>query len=154
MPSGAFKKPWLAERNTKHGMSKWHPDYGIWKAMRERCNNPRNKRYANYGGRGIKICDRWDDFSLFVLDMGERPAGYSIERQDVNGNYCPENCVWIPLGEQSRNSTQTKWMELGGERKPMSWWAKSFGVTQATLREHMEKGRTLAYMAEYYGYSN
>lgn len=138
----------------KHGMSHKLKEYEIWKSMRQRCNNQKDKRYSNYGGRGIKVCDRWDDFSLFLNDLGMKPEGYSIERKDVNMDYCPENCCWIPISEQSANSTQTKWMELGTERKHMAGWADAFGVTRATLREHLQKGRSLAEMARRYGYAS
>jgi hypothetical protein len=71
--------------------------------MRQRCNDPDSKSYHNYGGRGITICDRWQSFSNFQADMGERPEGYTIERLDVNGNYQPDNCIWADAADQSAN---------------------------------------------------
>ena len=79
------------------------PEYRTWRAMRERCRNPNNKHFKNYGGRGIKVCKRWDDFRNFLADMGPRPETYSIERIDNDGNYKPSNCKWIPLLDQSKN---------------------------------------------------
>lgn len=91
---------------TKHGHyagGKNSPTASSWRAMLGRCTEPSNKRYKYYGGRGITICDRWLVFTNFLADMGACPTGYSIERVDVDGNYEPSNCVWIPKAEQSRN---------------------------------------------------
>lgn len=82
-----------------------HPYYSVWKNMKQRCRNPHNTAYANYGGRGIKICQAWDsDFWAFVRDMGPKPdPAYTLDRIDCNGDYCPENCRWASPTIQSRN---------------------------------------------------
>lgn len=90
----------------RHGQSETR-EYKAWTAMRERCLNPRAHNYYLYGGRGIRICERWNDFEKFFADMGPRPAGYSIERENNDGNYEPSNCRWIPMLEQSRNRRGT-----------------------------------------------
>lgn len=77
--------------------------YNTWRAMRYRCNNKNHKSYGDYGGRGIKICERWDKFPNFLEDMGERPAGMSLDRIDNNGNYELSNCRWALHVDQCKN---------------------------------------------------
>jgi hypothetical protein len=80
------------------------PEYRAWNSMRQRCNNPNNPKWKDYGGRGIKVCSRWDDFGLFIQDMGCRPsARHSIDRIDNDGNYEPSNCRWATRSQQSKN---------------------------------------------------
>lgn len=82
--------------------------YKVWVGMRDRCRNANGKLYKYYGGRGIEICRRWDDFENFLADMGERPVGKSIDRVDNNGNYEPTNCRWATPTEQNRNRRNVK----------------------------------------------
>lgn len=94
----------------KHNMTKKHPLYRVWCTMKERCNNKNNNKYKNYGGRGIKVCDEWQkDFTIFynwAISNGYE-KGLTIERINVNGNYCPENCTWITAKEQCYNKQNT-----------------------------------------------
>jgi hypothetical protein len=79
-------------------------EYRVWWDMHQRCSNPKNERYPKYGGRGISVCERWDDFRLFIADMGQRPScDHSLDRKDNDGNYDPGNCRWATRSEQQRN---------------------------------------------------
>lgn len=92
-----------------HGMSGTR-EYITWGTILTKCYNVTSQQYKNYGGRGIKVCDRWrHSFENFFADMGPKPPGFSIERVDNDGDYCPENCKWIPLGEQSKNRRFENW---------------------------------------------
>ena len=82
--------------------------YQSWRAMRERCSNPNNSHYNSYGGRGIVVCERWNNFALFLADMGERPPGKTLDRINNNGNYNPTNCRWATDTEQRANKRSRK----------------------------------------------
>lgn len=127
------------ERNRTHGQ-KNTATYRSWTAMRNRCNNPRNVAYANYGGRGICIDPRWDSFELFLNDMGERPDGYSIDRIDNNGNYCPENCRWANFVAQSRNRRTNTTLMFEGESMTMAEASERFGISSDSIRYRLSAG--------------
>ncbi len=92
-------------------------EYTAWKNMRNRCQNPNVNCYHNYGGRGISVCDRWNNsFELFLSDMGKCPPGYSIERKENNGNYEPLNCHWASGTVQARNRRTNVWIEFSAGR--------------------------------------
>lgn len=105
--------------------------------MRRRCLNTTNARFEYYGGRGIKICARWDSFENFLHDMGEVPEGYSLEREDTNGDYEPTNCKWIPRGEQPNNRRSCIFVEFNGQRQTIADWARETGIPYVTLRRRI-----------------
>ena|SRR3990167_5820727 len=89
--------------NFKHGDYK-SPEYYSWSGAKGRCRNSRNKDYSKYGGRGIKFCERWDNYKVFLADMGRKPSpDCSLDRINVNGDYCPDNCRWATTMEQNHN---------------------------------------------------
>jgi len=100
---GCYHKQLLRERNTLHGLCK-STEYGSWSNMRKRCNRPNDPQYADYGGRGITVCEEWESFENFYKDMGPKPTPkHSIDRIDVNSNYEPSNCRWADRIVQARN---------------------------------------------------
>ncbi len=114
--------------------------YEIWKSLRQRCNNPNNKDYPDYGGRGITHDPRWDSFSCFLEDMGEKPQGLMIERIDNNGPYCKANCKWGTPEEQARNRRGARRITVDGITKPLAEWSELMGVDYHTLYSRL--GRT------------
>jgi len=138
---GCLAREVLTARNTGHGLSKASPKtYRTWKDMRSRCNTASNADYANYGGRGIKVCQRWNDFALFLEDMGPRPEGMTIERIDVDKGYEPSNCKWATIDEQANNKRQTVRITHNGQTKSMTQWAKLLGKSHGTLSYRLKNG--------------
>ena len=113
------------------------PTYNTWHAMKKRCTNPNHKSYKYYGGRGISICERWNDFEKFLEDMGERPDGLTIERVNNDLDYNKENCVWATGSEQQRNKrgslTSEQIFEICKSSLSQRTLAKQYGVSQATI---------------------
>jgi hypothetical protein len=101
----------MGKARATHGHTVGHkptPTFNSWSSMRDRCNRVTGPNYANYGGRGITVCDRWvDSFENFLADMGERPVGTSLDRIDPFGNYEPGNCQWSTPTAQARNRRKT-----------------------------------------------
>lgn len=130
------------EAVVKHGMSA-REEYGIWNHMRQRCHNPKNDRYASYGGRGIKVCDRWrESFENFYADMGPRPPGAQLDRVDNDKGYSPENCRWATRKEQQNNTRANRIVEFNGERRTIAEWASLRGLPYARVQTRLHRGWT------------
>lgn len=113
--------------------------YRIWTGMRTRCNNPRMPSWPHYGGRGIKVCERWKKFENFLADMGEKPDGKSLDRINNDGDYCPENCRWATDIEQHRNRSDNVFWTHNGATRTISEWAEVVGLNRHTLADRVRK---------------
>lgn len=129
-------------RMTKHG-GYLTPEYKSWNAMMQRCTNPRNTSYPDYGGRGITVCERWqgeDGYLNFVGDMGARPVGETLDRIKTDGNYEPSNTRWATKKVQSNNRRITRMITVDGERRPLSHWTAQMGFSKNTISERIRDG--------------
>lgn len=129
----------------KHGETCGHKtsaEYRIWCQMIARCRNPLSARFADYGGRGIDICDRWfGSLAAFIEDMGRRPsAGHSIDRIRNDRGYEPGNCRWATRTEQGRNKRNNIILTVDGEAMPLSAWAERTGIPYVTMRRRLLRG--------------
>ena len=106
--------------------------------MLNRCRNPRVARYPYYGGRGIRVCDRWQSFEAFLADMGERPGpGYQLDRIDNDGHYEPGNCRWVTLRAQRRNRRDVRLLVYNGEARTAAEWDDHLGFPRSTVYQRM-----------------
>jgi hypothetical protein len=119
-----------------------HPTktYASWSSMRTRCLNPRVREYPDYGGRGIRICERWERFENFLADMGERPHGKTLDRIDVNGDYCAENCRWATPSEQLLNQRKSRFITANGITKNLSVWSRERAIPKKTITDRLKRG--------------
>ncbi|MCI2760222.1 hypothetical protein [Staphylococcus lugdunensis] len=117
-----------------HGLTK-NTIYPRWRAMMQRCYNPKSERYSRYGGRGIKVCDEWHDVKKFVkwaIDNGFSEE-LSIERIDIDEGYKPSNCKWIPIEDQRWNTSYNVWHEFNGLRLTTMQWARKLDIPQSEV---------------------
>ena len=119
--------------------------YNVWKNMISRCYDENSKSFLNYGARGIAVCSEWkenkDNFFLWSLNNGWKP-GITIERKNVNGNYCPENCCFVPKNKQFENKTDTVFVSYKGETKPLFVWCKELGLNYQSVLTRRWRGTT------------
>lgn len=130
---------WLRHgHNRKRGPT---PTYRSWASMRQRCETKTAKSYADYGGAGIRVCERWKTFDNFLADMGKRPPGTSIDRYPNNaGNYEPGNCRWATSKQQTRNRRNTRTLTVRGETLCVTDWAIKAGMSRSVLARRLKSG--------------
>lgn len=119
--------------NTTHGM-RHTKEYVAWSEMKQRCYNPNEPNYKNYGARGIKVCDSWlHSFENFYADMGKAPTGFSIDRVDVDGDYCKENCRWTDNKTQQYNKRNSVKITFDGITENLWYWSIKTGISVRNL---------------------
>lgn len=139
---GCLRKDSIAAALTTHNMTH-DPSYAVWAGMIARCTKRKNPAWKYYGGRGIKVCDRWLDLANFVEDMGDRPYGTTIDRIDNDGDYTPGNCRWATREQQSNNTRQCKYLIYEGLTLTVTQWARLLGIPRGTLQWRLQKGLPL-----------
>jgi hypothetical protein len=126
--------------NTTHGKA-YTDIYKTWEGMLQRCLNRKNDHYHIYGGRGIRVCNRWLNFEKFLADMGERPGpGYSLDRKDNDGHYEPGNVRWATHKEQCNNTRRNVCAQINGVRMTGSEIGEKFGIDSTTVRDRIKRG--------------
>ncbi len=129
--------------NTKHGHGKKNQEsktYISWHQMIQRCTNANNPRYEDYGGRDIKVCQRWFTFANFLEDMGEQPLKHQIDRIDNDGNYCKENCRWTTPKINSRNKRNNNLLLCFGRIQCLAAWSEEIGIHPKTIHSRLTRG--------------
>ena len=125
--------------NTTHGFSNTDV-YRRWAGFLQRCTNPSNPAFHNYGGRGITVCERWESFENFYADMGDPPPGKTLDRIDNDGPYSPENCRWASRKRQQRNRRDLSLITFNDKTQCMAEWAEELGMKRDTLRQRFRNG--------------
>lgn len=141
---GCIHKEQLSRIRKKHGETGSRL-YTTWRGMKDRCSNPNNRDFKNYGGRGIEVTKCWfDDFEVFSKWAKETNYNdnLTLERKDPNGNYEPDNCEWIPMSEQSKNRRSNHYITINGETNTIADWSRLSGVDRNTIRRRSERGIT------------
>ena len=131
-------------RATTHGSSD-DLTWRRWRSMKARCELPNTKSFPRYGGRGITVCERWQDYTNFLSDMGPCPhAGMTLDRIDTNGNYSPENCRWADRTTQNRNTSRNHLLTHDGKTICVAEWAETLGINVRTILSRLAKGEAPA----------
>ena len=118
------------------------PEYKAWKAMKQRCFNPNNKQYLDWGGRGITVCDRWkNSFENFLADMGLKPTPkHSIDRIDNDDNYFSDNCRWATKAEQQNNQRTKPLITIGNDTYTIAQWTTEKGYDKSVIHNRLKYG--------------
>lgn len=154
---GCLRKEVIGQRSLKHGGSigyRASKEYKAWQHAKSRCYNPNDRKYRNYGARGIKMCKGWKhSFSKFLKDMGKCARGLTLDRINVDGNYEPKNCHWTTTFIQARHRTDNVYLTFGGVTKIEADWARAFGIDKRKLNAWLKKGLTIEDIARRIGYA-
>ena len=135
---GCLQKELATIKHTTHGMTNTKI-YEVWQHMHSRCRDKADKSYKDYGGRGIKVCQRWGRFENFYFDMGDLPEGLTIERIDNSKGYFPDNCKWATIKEQANNKRTNIIIEYQGQHLTLSQWADKIHVKYPALWDRVRK---------------
>lgn len=115
--------------------------YSTWSSMKRRCENPKDKKYKDYGGRGIYVCDRWQEIRNFLEDMGPRPTKkHQLDRIDVDGPYSPDNCRWATIKENMRNKRDNRYITYNGSKKTLVEWSEETGLDARLISRRLDDG--------------
>lgn len=137
---GCLKRERIADAHRTHGMAHTR-EYAVWRAMRQRCDNPNLAAYPNYGGRGIKVCDHWTNFANFLADVGTRPTAYhTLDRIDNDGPYSPENVRWATYRQQSSNTRVNRRLTMDGQTHTIAEWSERTGITPGAIWVRLSYG--------------
>ena len=146
LPAVKHGRDWVIDEEgietykSKYVIPGFRKEYHLWASMRSRCNNPDGRAWHHYGGRGIKVCPRWDNsFWNFIEDMGEKPLGKSLERINNDGDYSPENCRWETAKQQQNNRRCTVFVEFHGNTISTSQLADKLGIKSTMAYYHLVK---------------
>ena len=136
---GCKSREKTSARNRKHGHSGL-PLYALWRNMRDRCQNSNHQDFYLYGGRGIKVCDRWQEFENFLADMGHRPKGKTLDRKDGSKDYSPENCRWATPKQQARNTRRNRLLTFQGKTQCVADWTEECGYPIGLIVNRLRSG--------------
>ena len=137
--TGNTKSCGCVQRMT-HGMRRTRV-YKIWTGMKERCQRLKSAAYENYGGRGIKVCARWQEFEAFYDDMGDPPSEqHTLDRKDNDGDYEPGNCRWATEIEQHNNRSDNRMLTFQGKTQSMMDWVRETGLPKSTIQKRLKRG--------------
>lgn len=136
---GCLRADQIAERNTTHGHCN-HPLWLTWVNMMGRCHDPKHPNYEDYGARRISVCERWRVFENFINDVGTRPSGHTLEREDNNLGYQPGNVVWATTKTQANNKRSTIRLTFKGVTRPLEEWCRELSINRSTAYYRLKRG--------------
>jgi hypothetical protein len=116
------------------------PVYRAWQQLFQRCENPKDRAYKNYGARGITVCEEWRDFPRFLADMGMRPKGFQLDRKDNDKGYSKENCRWVTAKVNRNNQRNNRCVTYRGRTLTATQWAEELGLNSRTLHNRLSRG--------------